>query len=437
MAYFLGSTLQTNMINGRPTRCKSSGDYVGLVMPPCGDFAANSSNSSKQSPWLSASSSTPLSLHDEISSFMAYMEPTTAEKHMREDLVNRFTKLIVSFKMDATVRPVGSYVTGLYLPTSDIDMVLTFESDYSHFRTHFGTKYDLEKVMHKIRVSGFASKVEDVLRASVPLVRITDRITGIEIDLTCADHHGIAATRAVQKWMKSDTEVIKMLVTVIKMFLSIRKCGTTYTGGINSYVLVWMVVAWVNLEWPKSRQHQPSPSSSSRTVVHDMDSLNALFESLSVKRSEASQATRIKQVSTVNQKPSKTTQSNINFGEILMKFFDFYGNKFDYKGQGIRIEPQPYYSAKTHSYSRYIFTQHYLLQIYDPADGSIDMGDKAYGIKHIQETFKEAHRLLVDRTRSTRLRGAYQGSQSILGELLGGDFTQFEAKRTKLNSRWL
>ena len=53
------------------------------------------------------------------------MEPTSQEVRMRKDLVQRFTKLITSFNMNASIRPVGSYVTGLYLPTSDIDMVIT------------------------------------------------------------------------------------------------------------------------------------------------------------------------------------------------------------------------------------------------------------------------------------------------------------------------
>lgn len=172
------------------------------------------------------------------------MEPTAREKALRQDLVKHFTNLITSFGMGATIRPVGSYVTELYLPTSDIDMVFTFPGHtYSSYAS-----FDLRSILYKIQSSGFASKVKDILNVTVPLIRITDKVTEIEIDLTAADTHGIKATKAVQKWMKNDAKIIKMLVTVVKMFLSIRRCGTTYTGGVNSYVLVWMVVAWVNLE---------------------------------------------------------------------------------------------------------------------------------------------------------------------------------------------
>ncbi|KAF9484588.1 Nucleotidyltransferase [Pholiota conissans] len=444
MSYFTGLVLKLNMMKGLPTRCKSSGDYVGLVIPPCGDFACESPSSSKQSPWLSfasVSSMTELSLHDEISKFLEYMEPTTTERNIRENVIKRFTELVSSFGMDATVHPFGSYVTGLHLPTSDIDMAVTFEGDSSRFSI-YGSKHDLKEIMYKIQESGFASKVEDILRASVPLVRITDKITGIEIDLTCADHHGIESTKAVQKWMKSDTEVIKMLVMVVKMFLSIRRCGTTYTGGINSYVLVWMVVAWVNLEWkepPSNPQGSSESPSSSQEHVDDLDPYEFLLESLRVEFEdfEFSVPKRIIPTSKAPEAPLKETilpVADIDFGEILMKFLDFYGNKFDYLRRAIYIEPRLCYAAKTRLFARpskYLFTQHHLLSIYDPADASmfIDMGEKAYGIKHVQATFKQAHQLLVDRL-TDRVT-----SQSILGELLGGDFTKFEEKRTKLNSR--
>ena len=94
---------------------------------------------------------------------------------MRKDLVQRFTKLITSFNMNVSIRPVGSYVTGLYLPTSDIDMVITFalHDGYSLASRYSSRLYILSG---KIRDSGFCSKIEDVLQASVPLIRITDKI---------------------------------------------------------------------------------------------------------------------------------------------------------------------------------------------------------------------------------------------------------------------
>ena len=330
---------------------------------------------------------------------MQYMKPTSQEIRMRKDLVRRFTKLITSFNMNASIRPVGSYVTGLYLPTSDIDMVITFSlGGYS------GRLYTL---IGNIRKSGFASKIEDVLHATVPLIRITDKITGIQIDLTAADGHAVKATEAVQEWLQHSSPA-KPLLFVVKMFLSIRRCGTTYTGGINSYALFWMVVAWVKLEMPKEK-----PVVSFSDQWDDCDSLTTALGGLSLSKKNAT--------------TSSSKWEGVDLGELLMKFLKFYGEEFDYEMNAIEIAPTPGYYTKTYGYSRYP-TQRYLLSIYDPANTSIDMGSKAYGIKHIQESFKSAYQSLAG-LESKRKSGLWVGEAGVLGSVLGGDFTKFVEKR--------
>jgi non-canonical poly(A) RNA polymerase PAPD5/7 len=332
------------------------------------------------------------------------MEPTSQEVRMRKDLVQRFTKLITSFNMKASIRPVGSYVTGLYLPTSDIDMVITFQRQTG---TLFGGySSSLSVLIGKIRDSGFASRVEDVLRASVPLIRITDKITGIQIDLTAADTHAVKATEAVQEWLQHSSPA-KPLLFVAKMFLSIRRCGTTYTGGINSYALFWMVVAWVKLEMPKEK---PVISFS------DYDSLATAFGGLSTPKENGATSS------------SNSESEGVDLGKLLMKFLKFYGEEFDYERKAIKIAPTPGYSTKIYGYSRYSTTQRYLLSIYDPANTFIDMGSKAYGIKHIQASFKTAYQSLVV-LESKRESGRRVGEAGILGSVLGGDYTKFVEKR--------
>ncbi|KAJ3486321.1 hypothetical protein NLJ89_g11822 [Agrocybe chaxingu] len=348
--------------------------------------------------------------------------------------------------MDVTVQPVGSYVTGLFLPTSDIDMVLTFNatSARSTYSNYF-IKSDLSIILAKIRTSGFASKVVDVLQASVPLIRITDQVTGIDIDLTAADTHGVLATAAVQKWLKTDTDLIKTLVTVVKMFLTIRRCGTTYTGGLNSYVLVWMVVAWVKLEWPKTKKtFARRPGNKDNESVDDLSALTAAIGALSVSRASSSRTTvpaitlqdllqrtepRSLAVASVTKtlhgNSSSTAGTEPDLGHALKGFLKFYGQDFDYVNQAIKIAPTPAYAPKPYLFSRYP-VQRYTLSIFDPADATVDMGSKAYAIKHIKASFQEAYETIV----RSEPRGGHQ--VDILNKVLGGDFTKFVQKRSAM-----
>lgn len=52
------------------------------------------------------------------------MSPTDAEHKLRSEVVARIKAIIVSKWPDAQVEIFGSYRTGLYLPTSDIDIVV-------------------------------------------------------------------------------------------------------------------------------------------------------------------------------------------------------------------------------------------------------------------------------------------------------------------------
>lgn len=55
------------------------------------------------------------------------MQPTETEHRIRGDVVRRIERIILSMWPEAQVHVFGSYRTGLYLPTSDIDLVVIGE----------------------------------------------------------------------------------------------------------------------------------------------------------------------------------------------------------------------------------------------------------------------------------------------------------------------
>lgn len=57
------------------------------------------------------------------------MSPTESEHKVRAEVVSRIEDIIISKWPEAQVEVFGSYRTGLYLPTSDIDLVVIGEFD--------------------------------------------------------------------------------------------------------------------------------------------------------------------------------------------------------------------------------------------------------------------------------------------------------------------
>lgn len=79
-------------------------------------------------PWLSIRTSLILSprlkLHNEIIEFCKMIEPKPQDIENRKKALAGITKLIEEKIDGAKVYPFGSYITNLYLPGADIDMVV-------------------------------------------------------------------------------------------------------------------------------------------------------------------------------------------------------------------------------------------------------------------------------------------------------------------------
>lgn len=63
-------------------------------------------------------------LHEEIEHFYMYMSPSETEHLVRSTVVTRIRSAILALWPQARVEVFGSFRTGLYLPTSDIDLVV-------------------------------------------------------------------------------------------------------------------------------------------------------------------------------------------------------------------------------------------------------------------------------------------------------------------------
>ncbi|KAF6747511.1 poly(A) polymerase Cid14 [Ephemerocybe angulata] len=414
--HMLGVMLKDNLMDGRPSRMKGYGDYTGLVIPPCGEFAPKSSRI-EPPPWMPAQSdvgfSHRISLHREIEHFMRYMKLTTEEVALRRDLVGRFTRLVYRAAPTATLRLTGSSATGLYFPTSDIELVITC-ADEDYEPNGF-----LAQLADKIRHSSgrFSKNVERFLSVSTPMLRVGDAVTGIEISVVASEGQEKREAMAVRSWIRGEDEVvIRTLVMVLRLFLSIRRLGSTYTGGVNSYLLVWMVVAFVKLE-----ASRPS------------DQLGGLGGA----GEDGTQLSSTSFGSGTSSSSGRTKEALVDLGTPLLGFLHFYGQELDYSKAAILFTPNGIsFSLKPEPSSDY--HNPHLLNLTDPTNPSIDLGSAAYAIKHVRETFRDGYvslGALLDgsATRDELVKARFEGA---LGSFLGGDYSRFVTKRKGILSRW-
>ena len=144
----------------------------------------------------------------------------------------------------ATIEVYGSHATKLSLPWSDIDLVLKPGEDQ--------TNQALEELYNELGKHDWVKEKKLIMTASVPVAKLECEIEGqdIKVDITFQDgnHLGKECVSLVQKYLSMKPHIEPLLI-VLKQLLKIYKLNDTYYGGISSYGLLLMLVAFLQVRY--------------------------------------------------------------------------------------------------------------------------------------------------------------------------------------------
>ncbi|XP_033933274.1 terminal nucleotidyltransferase 4B [Pseudochaenichthys georgianus] len=297
-----------------------------------------------------------IGLHEEVSDFFEYISPRPEEEKMRLEVVDRIKGVIHDLWPSAEVQVFGSFSTGLYLPTSDIDLVV-----FGKWETL--PLWTLEEALRKRNVADENSiKVLD--KATVPIIKLTDSFTEVKVDISFNVKSGVKAARLIKEF-KEKYPVLPYLVLVLKQFLLQRDLNEVFTGGIGSYSLFLMAVSFLQLHY---REDVCSP--------------------------------------------------NINFGVLLIEFFELYGRHFNYLKTGIRIADGGCYVAKDEVQKSMDSYRPSMLYIEDPLQPDNDVGRSSYGAMQVKQAFDYAYVVLSHAVSPIAKYYPNNETESILGRII-------------------
>ncbi|CAI5459473.1 unnamed protein product, partial [Closterium sp. Yama58-4] len=148
-----------------------------------------------------------LRLHQEIVEFCRFVEASEQEKQARAEAVGRVTAVIQSIWAHCHVEVFGSYATGVYLPTSDVDVSIP-------------------------AVIG---------QARVPIIKFLEIASGVSFDISFDTSNGPETAKFIRKSMKA-MPALRPISLVLKLFLQQRGLNEVFTGGIGSYALLVMIM---------------------------------------------------------------------------------------------------------------------------------------------------------------------------------------------------
>ncbi|KAK4285953.1 hypothetical protein QN277_002576 [Acacia crassicarpa] len=274
-----------------------------------------------------------LQLHKEIVDFCEFLSPTLEEKAARDMAIESVFQVIKHIWPHSQVEVFGSFRTGLYLPTSDVDVVI--------LKTGLPSpQLGLNALSRALSQRGMAKNILVLGRARVPIIKFVEKKSGLSFDISFDADNGPKAAdyiqEAVARWPP-----LRPLCLILKVFLQQRELNEVYSGGIGSYALLVMLMAMLR----------------------------------NVRESQVS--------------------AEHNLGVLLVNFFDFYGRKLNTADVGVSCNGSGSFFLK--SKKGFLNKgRPSLLAIEDPQAPDNDLGKNSFNYFQVRSAFAMAFKTLTN-----------------------------------------
>ena len=131
-----------------------------------------------------------LYLHSEVLDFVEFLSQTEAEKQKRQEVVNRIKTVVHKIYPEAKVLIFGSCATGINLPKSDIDLLVYYPAVRELTM--------INKITSELVRADICASIEPIKHAKVPIIKLKDKETSINVDISFNRENGIYCVKLVK-----------------------------------------------------------------------------------------------------------------------------------------------------------------------------------------------------------------------------------------------
>ncbi|KAL8737765.1 MAG: hypothetical protein Q9181_001355 [Wetmoreana brouardii] len=409
--FWPAGTIQYQELGGPMQRGRSRGalEYYASARRPLDTWEVKRVGSiSFRRPWLGHmedwGGDSLQRLGNEIEAYERYMTPSSTELKATRKVALHVNRLVTAALEGSSCEVIGSYSTGLALPSSDIDVSVflpAIEADAApHRKSLRGLRYQkmylqaLRKLSKAMRSDSDFGDTPEIVHARVPIVRAIHQETGQEVQIQIWT--GVRRQEQHTLAYLAEYPTLRPLYFVLRSCLKMRQLSFSLEGGLGAYATLMLIV---NALKHTSGQYDP-----------------------------------------------------LDVGKQLLHVLQFYAESDLYR-YGFSVDPpRKIVKGKKHTaanervdsiacgintISRTDPRQPYLLCLQDPADPSNDLGIKAYAIKHIQKVFARARSVIIRQMESWD-SGAIERSDdmkrvALLGALVQANYRLFSSNRDKIS----
>lgn len=202
--------------------------------------------------------------HSQLVEFIKQLIPTEIDVLVRQDIVDRLSERIAQRFEKESIKPIflpcGSCMSGTFLPTADIDFALFF---YPLPCNPVQMMDLLQLELSDLTMDGFTP----IPTARVPVLKFMMN-PGINIDISFDELHGPLSVLPVRDIFQNNPCLLPAQL-FFKAVLHRKNLDQPYTGGISSYTLQLMLLAYI--------QHAGVPKNITDFVVGFCDFYGNVF----------------------------------------------------------------------------------------------------------------------------------------------------------------
>ena len=212
-------------------------------------------------------------IQKDLKDYQEYInEKISYKKPVINDILKELQATVDEVNPNYKVNLYGSYCTGLCLPWSDIDIVISHESLY-------GEEYFLNKLYMKLTKKNWVKSHKFIENANVPIIKLVsnDKFNfHIDISVENDKHFGLKTVELVKSYMKT-YPVLKPIILALKTLLANGNLNNPYTGGLSSYGLILMVVSYIQSKIENKKYNSESPTILGDTFINVLGYYGILF----------------------------------------------------------------------------------------------------------------------------------------------------------------
>ncbi|KAL2914998.1 Poly(A) polymerase [Polyrhizophydium stewartii] len=345
-------------------------------------------------------------LSDEIRALIGRLAPTRHENALRAWITHCVADLCASVwgQGNFSLSVFGSAATGVYLPESDIDIVV----EPAPHAARFGDP--LAQLRRVLRSQLFIDpiSINHISSARVPVLKFTTiRLLGsIRIDVVANQVSGRNSTSHMVAWFESLPQ-LSPLTILLKLFLKQRHIDEVFTGGLGGYSLINMIVVVLK----RAILGFVSPRAADGSALGTGTRSRVAAAAQQQLPGNASPPLALAAPSA-----ALTGDTGFGLGRLLFEFFMVFGFAFNYASQAICLRDGRLIAPKNSSFATrgaFFDASPDSLQIIDPADPTNNIARGSFRMAAIRQMFQEAY-LELDTSRTSFAPGFPAGLDNIV-----------------------